>query len=73
MVYQARITIDPRLRSGKPCLKGTRTAAAVVLDYFGGSMTMAQIFDHYPGLKAGNTQACLTSAAVHERRLTVAA
>jgi uncharacterized protein (DUF433 family) len=35
MDYQDRITIDPLIRSGKPCIKGTRIAVADVLDYLG--------------------------------------
>jgi uncharacterized protein (DUF433 family) len=73
MVYQDRITIDPRIRSGKPCIKGTRIAVADVLDYLGGGMTVAEILDDFPDLKAEDIQACLTFAAERERRLTVAA
>jgi uncharacterized protein (DUF433 family) len=73
MVDQNRITIDPRIRSGKPCIKGTRIAVADVLDYLGGGMTMAEILDDFPDLKAEDIQACLTFAAERERRLTVAA
>ena len=73
MVYQNRITLDPRIRSGQPCLKGTRIAVADVLDYLGGGMTAAQILDDFPDLKAEDIQACLTFAAERERRLTVAA
>ncbi len=73
MVYQDRITIDPRIRSGKPCIKGTRIAVADVLDYLGGGMTAAEILDDFPDLTAEDIQACLTFAAERERRLTVAA
>ncbi len=73
MVDQNRITIDPRIRSGKPCIKGTRIAVADVLDYLGGGMTAAQILDDFPDLTAEDIQACLTFAAERERRLTVAA
>jgi uncharacterized protein (DUF433 family) len=71
MVDQDRITIDPRIRSGKPCIKGTRIAVADVLDYLGGGMTAAEILDGFPDLKAEDIQACLTFAAERERRLTV--
>ncbi len=73
MVFQDRITIDPGIRSGKPCIKGTRIAVADVLDYLGGGMTVAEILDDFPDLKGEDIQACLTFAAERERRLTVAA
>ena len=65
--------IDPRVRSGKPCIKSTRIAVADVLDYLGGGMTAAEILDDFPDLTAEDIQACLTFAAERERRLTVAA
>jgi len=71
VVDQDRITIDPRIRSGKPCIKGTRIAVADVLDYLGGGMTATEILDDFPDLKAEDIQACLTFAAERERRLTV--
>ena len=73
MAYQDRITIDPRVRSGKACIKGTRIAVVDVLDYLGGGMTTAEIIDDFPDLTAEDIQACLTFAAERERRLTVAA
>ena len=73
MVYPDRITLDPRIRSGQPCIKGTRLAVADVLDYLGGGMTTAEILDDFPDLTAEDIQACLTFAAERERRLIVAA
>ena len=73
MSYQDRITLDPLVRSGKPCIKGTRIAVGDVLDYLGGGMTALEILDDFPDLKAEDIQACLTFAAERERRLIVAA
>ena len=73
MSFQDRITIDPHVRSGKPCIKGTRIAVADVLDYLGGGMSAADILEDFPDLKAEDIQACLVFAAERERRLTVCA
>ena len=73
MSYQDRITIDTLIRSGKPCIKGTRIAVADVLDYLGGGMAVAEILDDFPDLKAEDIQACFAFAAERERRLSVAA
>jgi len=73
MSFQDRITIDPRVRSGKPCIKGTRIAVADVLDYLGGGMSAAEILEDFPDLAAEDIQACLVFAAERERRLTVCA
>ena len=71
MSYQDRIVIDPRVRSGKPCIKGTRIAVADILDYLGGGMKPTEILDDFPDLTAEDIQACLIFAAERERRLTV--
>ena len=73
MGYPDRITLDPGVRSGKPCVKGTRIAVADVLHYLGGGMSVAEILDDFPDLTAEDIQACLTFAAERERRLMVAA
>jgi uncharacterized protein (DUF433 family) len=73
MTYQDRIVIDPNIRSGKPCIKGTRIAVADVLDYLGGGMTSAQILEDFPDLTAEDIQACLVFAAERERRMTLCA
>jgi uncharacterized protein (DUF433 family) len=71
MVYPECITIDPRIRSGQPCIKGTRIAVADVLDYLGGGMTVPEILADFPDLTAETVQACLTFGAERERRLLV--
>jgi uncharacterized protein (DUF433 family) len=69
MDYRQRIAIDPLIRSGKPCVRGTRITVADVLDYLGGGMTMAEVLDDFPDLTAEDIQACLAFAADRERRL----
>ena len=71
MNYRDRITIDPEIRSGKPCIRGTRIAVADVFDYLGGGMIIAEILDDFPDLTAEDIQACFAFAGERERRLTV--
>jgi uncharacterized protein (DUF433 family) len=71
MNYKDRIAINPNIRSGKPCIRGTRIAVADVFDYLGGGMTVAEILDDFPDLTAEDIQACFAFAADRERRLTV--
>lgn len=73
MDYRERIAIDPLVRSGKPCVRGTRIAVADVLDYLGGGMTVVELLDDFPDLTAEDIQACLSFAANRERRLMAAA
>lgn len=72
MDYRERITIDPQVRSGKPCVRGTRITVADVLDYLGGGMSVAEVLEDFPDLTAGDIQACLSFAADRERRLIAA-
>lgn len=69
MNYRERIAIDPLVRSGKPCVRGTRIAVADVLDYLGGGMTVPEVLDDFPDLTAEDIQACLSFAADRERSL----
>ena len=71
MDYRQRLTIDPRIRSGKPCIRGTRIAVGDVFDYLGGGMTVAEILDDFPDLTPEDIQACFAFAAERDRRLIV--
>jgi uncharacterized protein (DUF433 family) len=71
MNYQKHIAIDPRIRSGKPCIKGTRITVADIFDYLGGGMTVAEVLDDFPDLTADNIQACFAFAADRDRRMNV--
>ena len=69
MDYRERITIDPGVRSGKPCLRGTRITVTDVFDHLGGGMTVAEVLEDFPDLTADDIQACFAFAADRDRRL----
>lgn len=73
MDYRERISIDPLVRSGKPCVRGKRIAVADVLNCLGGGMTVPEVLDDFPDVTAEDIQACLSFAADRERRLMAAA
>lgn len=63
-----RISIDPTVRFGKPCVHGTRIAVGDVLGYLAGGMSDDQLLAHFPQLTREDIRACLAYAAERERR-----
>lgn len=43
-----RISVDPTVRFGKPCVRGTRITVGDVLGYLAGGMTEAEILNVVP-------------------------
>jgi uncharacterized protein (DUF433 family) len=66
-----RIVVTPGVRSGKPCIKGTRITVYDVLEYLAGGMSEDQILTDFPSLNRDDIRACLAFAAARERRLAV--
>jgi uncharacterized protein (DUF433 family) len=64
-----RIAIDPSVRFGKPCVRGTRIAVGDVLSYLASGMSEAEILADFPQLKSEDIRACLAYAAERERRI----
>ena len=71
MKIEDRITITPGVRSGKPCVRGTRIAVYDVLEYLAGGMSEQEIVHDFPSLTPDDIRACLAFAAARERRLAV--
>jgi uncharacterized protein (DUF433 family) len=63
-----RISLDPAVRFGKPCVRGTRISVGDVLGYLAGGMTMDEIVADFPQLTRDDILACLAYAAERERR-----
>jgi uncharacterized protein (DUF433 family) len=63
-----RITIDPSVRFGKPCVRGTRITVGDVLGYLAAGMSEDQILADFPQLSRDDIRGCLAYAAERERR-----
>lgn len=58
-----RISIDPRVCFGKPCIKGTRIWVSLILDFIASGSAPEQILKEYPGLTLLDIQACVAYGA----------
>ena len=58
-----RITVDPKVMGGVPCIRGLRIPVATVVNMIAGGMTPDQIVDELPPLEAEDVAAALRFAA----------
>lgn len=70
-----RITIDPRVMTGRPCIRGLRITVANVLRLLSVGHSHERILKAYPDIEAADIDACLAFAAmrVDEREIEFAA
>ncbi|XOV91181.1 MAG: DUF433 domain-containing protein [Bacteroidota bacterium] len=64
--YLKYISINPEIRFGKPCIKGTRIAVVDILQWLASGMTEHEILEDYPSLVKEHIQAALQFAANRE-------
>ena len=64
--YLQYISIDPEIRFGKPCIKGTRIAISDILQWLASGMSEQEILDDYPSIKKEHIKAALFFAANRE-------
>ena len=62
MNWRERISSDPEILRGKPCLKDTRIPVALVLGYLAAGREVAAILREFPDLKTEDVSACLDYA-----------
>jgi uncharacterized protein (DUF433 family) len=60
-----RISIDPTVCGGKPCIKGTRIWVSLILDLLASGMAETELLDEYPGL----TNQELVAAIIYATRM----
>lgn len=58
-----RITYDPLVMGGKPCIRGQRMTVGTVLGLLAAGRTHAEILQAYPYLEAEDINQCLAYAA----------
>jgi uncharacterized protein (DUF433 family) len=68
-----RITLNPEICFGKPCIRGIRMPVASVLGYLSSGMTIKEILKSWPELEAEDIYQSLAYAswAMEERVLSV--
>jgi uncharacterized protein (DUF433 family) len=65
------ITIDPRIRFGKPCIRGTRITVGDILQWLSEGIPVPEILDDYPQLKEIHIKSALAFAANREEIVRV--
>jgi uncharacterized protein (DUF433 family) len=58
-----RITHDPKVMGGRPCIRGLRVTVGTIVGLLAAGQTEEQILAAYPYLESGDVQAALAYAA----------
>lgn len=58
-----KITRDPEIMGGKPCIRGIRVTVGAVLGLLASGHTEKEILEAYPYLEPGDIRAALSYAA----------
>lgn len=72
MNYSEYISINPSVRFGKPCIKGTRITVYDVLGWLASGMSISQIISDFPEINEEQIKACLGFAADKEHKYKIA-
>mgnify|MGYP001799623187 FL=1 len=67
------ISIDPNIRFGKPCIKGTRITVSDILKWLASGMSEEDIILDFPVLKTEHIRASLAFAAHREEIIKIIA
>jgi uncharacterized protein (DUF433 family) len=63
----SRISIDPKVCFGKPCIRGHRLWVSLILDLLASGWSTEQVLDEYPGLTKEDVLACIACGAEMSR------
>jgi uncharacterized protein (DUF433 family) len=66
-----RITLDPNVMGGKPCIRGMRVTVGTIVGLIASGSTPAEILADYPYLEAEDIPAALSYAAWRAEEIEV--
>lgn len=69
--WRKRISVDPAVHHGDPCIAGTRIPISVIIGSLADGDTHEQILTSYPQLKSEDIQAALQFAAEAVNRFDI--
>jgi len=58
-----RITVDPNIMNGRPCIRGMRIQVSLILNLVANDMAREEIVKSYPYVEAEDIEQCLRYAA----------
>lgn len=67
----SRISVNPEICFGKPCIRGTRIWVSLVLDFLSAGTTFEEILEDYPSLTREDILAAIAYGAEMSRERTV--
>jgi uncharacterized protein (DUF433 family) len=67
-----RITVDPNICFGKPCIRGHRIWVSLILDLLASGTSIEDILREYPQLEEADIRACIAYGAEMARERIVA-
>lgn len=65
--WRERISIDPNICFGMPCIKGTRIWVSLIVDNLAAGITEDELIEAYPSLSREEIRATLAFAAEMSR------
>ena len=63
-----RISIDPAICHGKPCIKGHRIWVSLILDFLASGASIDELLAEYPGLQKDDILACIAYGSEMSRQ-----
>ena len=62
MVNEPKISINPQICHGKPCIAGTRIPVYLIIEMIEHGLTFNEIIEEYPHITVDDIKACLRFA-----------
>ena len=59
----SRISLDPNICFGRPCIRGHRIWVSLILDFLASGMSVSELLEEYPSLEQIDILACIAYGA----------